>query len=255
MSDAQSSRSFPPEFVQPVFIRQPVFRTRQTRFGDGAGSSVVDLAVKAFSRSACAIGFLVTNTLMAADRPTYCGTERWRPLIAEAATRFEIPQVWLHAVILAESAGCEAIDGRPITSAAGAMGLMQLMPATWNELRGRLDLGNDPYNPRDNILAGAAYLRELYDRYGSPGFLAAYHAGPERYETYRLGESSLPAATLDYLHGISPESRFSTTAPTIFAPANTRRNDDLFIRLTHADQRSAPAANRPRTDPTNVQRE
>jgi hypothetical protein len=211
--------------------------------------------VIAFTRSACAIGFLVTSTLIAADRPTYCGMERWRLLIAEAATRFEIPQVWLHAVIRAESAGCEAIDGRPITSAVGAMGLMQLMPATWNELRGRLQLGNDPYNPRDNILAGAAYLRELYDRYGSPGFLAAYHAGPKRYEIYLLGESSLPAATLDYLRGISPESRFPTTAPMIFAPANTRHNDDLFIRLTHADQRSDRAANKPSTDPTDVQLE
>jgi soluble lytic murein transglycosylase-like protein len=193
------------------------------------------------------------NTVAAADRPVYCGTERWRSLIAEAGTRFEIPQVWLHAVIRAESAGCEVIDGRPITSAAGAMGLMQLMPATWNEYRQRLTLGNDPYNPRDNILAGAAYLRELYDRYGAPGFIAAYHAGPKRYEAYRLGESSLPAATFDYLHNISPESRLSATVPTIVASANALTNGDLFIRLTHADQRSDRAANEPRVDPPDVQ--
>jgi soluble lytic murein transglycosylase-like protein len=188
------------------------------------------------------------NTVTAADRAVYCGTERWRSLIAEAGTRFEIPQVWLHAVIRAESAGCELIDGHPITSAAGAMGLMQLMPATWNEYRERLTLGNDPYNPRDNILAGAAYLRELYNRYGSPDFLAAYHAGPKRYEAYRLGESSLPAATLDYLHRISPESRLSTSVPTIVAFANALPNGDLFIRLTHTDQRSGRVGNEPRVD-------
>jgi protein-tyrosine-phosphatase len=56
---------------------------------------------------------------MAADRPAYCGTERWRSLIAEASTRFEMPQVWLHGVMRAESAGCEAVDGYPITSTVG----------------------------------------------------------------------------------------------------------------------------------------
>ena len=47
------------------------------------------------------------------------------------------------------------------------------MPATWAELRERYYLGNDPYDPHDNILAGTAYLRELLDRYGSPGVFAA----------------------------------------------------------------------------------
>src|SRR3546814_15048025 len=81
----------------------------------------------------------------------------------------------------AESAGCTELDGRPITSPAGAMGLMQLMPETWAELRQRHGLGIDPYAPRDNILAGAAYLREMVDRLGVPGAFAAYHAGPARY--------------------------------------------------------------------------
>lgn len=192
------------------------------------------------------------NTVAAADRGVYCGTEHWRSLIAEAGTRFEIPQVWLHAVIRAESAGCELIDGHPVTSAAGAMGLMQLMPATWNEYRERLTLGSDPYNPRDNILAGAAYLRELYIRYGSPGFLAAYHAGPKRYEAYRLEERSLPAATLDYLHRISRDARLSTAVPTIVSSANAHADGDLFIRLTNADRRGDRAADEPRIDPPDV---
>jgi len=113
--------------------------------------------------------------------------------IAEAAQRFGIPAAWIRAVMRAESAG----DVRAISS-AGAMGLMQIMPDTWAELRVRHRLGRDPYDPRDNILAGAAYLREMYDRYGSPGFLAAYNAGPGRYEEYLAGRP-LPAETRAYV--------------------------------------------------------
>src|SRR3546814_2606835 len=82
-------------------------------------------------------------------------------------------------------------------SPKGAMGLMQLMPDTWASLRVRLGLGANPYDPRDNILAGAAYLREMHDRYGSPGFLAAYNAGPGRYEEYLAGRP-LPASSEEH---------------------------------------------------------
>lgn len=118
--------------------------------------------------------------------------------IAEAAQRFGIPERWIRAVMRVESAG----DVRAISS-AGAMGLMQIMPDTWAELRIRHRLGRDPYSPRDNILAGAAYLREMYDRYGSPGFLAAYNAGPGRYEEYLSGRP-LPAETRAYVAALVP---------------------------------------------------
>lgn len=75
---------------------------------------------------------------------------------------------------------------------------MQIMPATWAELRERYNLGNDPYDPHDNILAGTAYLRELLDPYGSPGVFAAYNAGPSRYEEYLAG-GSLPDETRGYV--------------------------------------------------------
>jgi soluble lytic murein transglycosylase-like protein len=93
--------------------------------------------------------------------------------IAEAARRFGIPEHWIRAVMRVESAG----DVRAMSS-AGAMGLMQIMPRHMGRSARRHGLGADPYDPRDNILAGAAYLREMHDRYGSPGFLAAYNAGP-----------------------------------------------------------------------------
>jgi soluble lytic murein transglycosylase-like protein len=201
------------------------------------------------------LGLVLISTNAAADRPVYCGTERWQPFIADAAARFEIPQVWLHAVMRAESAGCESMQGRPITSTAGAMGLMQLMPATWSEFRQRLGLGDDPFDPRDNILAGAAYLRELYDRYGSPGFLAAYHAGPERYEAYRLGGGSLPQATVEYLQRIRPELSLAAQSLTVFVHANPHPIGDLFIPLQHADQRDNQTPIEPSVDPPDVQPE
>ncbi len=102
-----------------------------------------------------------------------------RRLVDEAALRFGLPVHWIRAVLAVESAG-----DRWARSPQGAMGLMQIMPDTWTELRSRYGLGADPFEPRDNILAGAAYLREMHDRFGSPGFLAAYNAGPERYEDH-----------------------------------------------------------------------
>jgi soluble lytic murein transglycosylase-like protein len=79
--------------------------------------------------------------------------------VSEAARRFGIPERWIYLVMHVESAG----NPRAV-SPKGAMGLMQIMPATWSGLRARLGLGADPFAPRDNILAGAAYLRDMYDR-------------------------------------------------------------------------------------------
>lgn len=84
------------------------------------------------------------------------------------------------------------------------MGLMQLMPETWAALRARYGLGRDPFDPHDNILAGAAFLREMHDRYGSPGFLAAYNAGPGRYEDYRDRRRPLPPETVAYVAALVP---------------------------------------------------
>ncbi|WP_247474588.1 lytic transglycosylase domain-containing protein [Bradyrhizobium sp. 30] len=139
----------------------------------------------------------------------------------DASKRFAVPVNWIVAVIDIESAG----DVRA-KSPKGAMSLMQIMPATWAELRERYSLGNDPYDPYDNILAGTAYLRELLDRYGSPGVFAVYNAGPSRYEEHLAG-GSLPEETRAYvaklanLLGIElpprwPSSGQSAAAATLF---------------------------------------
>ena len=112
-------------------------------------------------------------------------------------------------------------------SRKGAIGLMQIMPRTWAELRARHRLGADPYDIRDNILAGTAYIRELYDRYGAPGFLAAYNAGPGRYERHLVTGRPLPAETQAYVTTLTPivkgEQANAQKSPvaTKFASANS----------------------------------
>lgn len=142
------------------------------------------------------IGWSISGATPAIARDTRGAPSlvRWQSLIADASHRFRIPEAWIRAVIQAES------DGDPrATSPKGAMGLMQIMPDTWAELRARYHFGADPYNPRTNILAGTAYLRELYERYGYPNLFAAYNAGPQRFDEHLLRGRPLSAETLAYL--------------------------------------------------------
>ena len=148
--------------------------------------------------------------------------------VREAAQRFGLPEDWIHAVIRIESAGrIRAV------SPAGAMGLMQLMPGTWARQRARFGLGGDPFDPRENIMAGTSYLREMYDRYGPDGFLAAYNAGPGRYEEWRDRGRPLPPETRRYVASIAallqPGRSFiaaamqpASAAPPVKLPAKDR---------------------------------
>ena len=148
--------------------------------------------------------------------------------IAEASQRFGIPEHWIVAVLRAESAG----DMRAVSS-AGAMGLMQVMPDTWAGLRVRHGLGRDPYDPRDNIMAGTAYLREMFDRYGNVGaMLAAYNAGPGRYDEHRATGRPLPAETRAYVAALAPI--LGGAAPSVApspqpAPPPDWREAPLFV--------------------------
>ncbi len=128
----------------------------------------------------------------------------WGPYIEEASRRFDVPDQWVRALMHVELGGQEYQNGQLITSSAGAMGLMQVMPGTYEELQGRYGLGNDPFDPHDNIIAGVAYMRELYDIYGSPAFLAAYNGGPARLDDYLADFRPLPAETRHYVAMIGP---------------------------------------------------
>lgn len=160
----------------------------------------------------------------------------WRPYMLEASARFGVPVAWIKRVMRAESGGRTMLGGRPIRSSAGAMGLMQLMPGTWAEMRARLGLGANPDDPRDNILAGTFYLRLMYDRFGYPGLFAAYNAGPARYAEHLAGRRALPGETIGYLAVVAPSAR---TAPaTIDRPAPAM---SLFV--VRRDLQSAPPRN------------
>lgn len=132
--------------------------------------------------------------------------------IAEASQRFGIPAAWIRAVMQTESFG----DVRAI-SPKGAIGLMQIMPETWTGLRQRYHLGADPFDAHDNIAAGAAYLRELRGRYGIPGFLAAYNAGPARWEEHLATGRPLPADTWTYVARLASLVRDGATGDAAVA--------------------------------------
>ena len=135
----------------------------------------------------------------------------WGPYVREASGKFDIPEEWIRAVMHQESGGHLYLHGDLVTSGAGAMGLMQVMPDTYDELRARYsELGDDPFDPHDNIMAGSAYLREMYDIYGSPGFLAAYNAGPGRLDDYLTRNRPLPAETRRYVAAISPNLGYAS---------------------------------------------
>jgi soluble lytic murein transglycosylase-like protein len=160
---------------------------------------------------------------------------QWQPLVAQAAARFSVPGTWINRVLAAESGGRTLLGGQPITSVAGAMGLMQIMPATYADLRQRYRLGSNPYEPHNSIFAGTAYLRELYGRYGYPAMFAAYNAGPHRYEDYLLHGTPLPRATLAYVDAISPglSRAFASPAASVLPKSRAPRGG-LFFALSGA---------------------
>ncbi|HTT84347.1 MAG TPA: lytic transglycosylase domain-containing protein [Rhizomicrobium sp.] len=126
--------------------------------------------------------------------------QRWNPLIAEASQRFDIPEIWICSVMQVESGGrTMSGENQPITSSAGAMGLMQIMPSTYRDMQADHGLGPNPYSPRDNILAGAAYLHWLDGKYGYPALFAAYNDGPGNLAARLLDAGLLPAETRSYL--------------------------------------------------------
>jgi hypothetical protein len=150
--------------------------------------------------------------------------ERWSGYISEAAQRFGRPEAWVRAVMQAESRG--AADAK---SPAGAMGLMQIMPDTYAELRADYGLGANAYDPHDNIIAGTAYMSEMIELFGVPNFLAAYNAGPARVESHLRRGSPLPRETQRYLAQIGelpaappPPDELSAprSAPLIGAPSS-----------------------------------
>jgi hypothetical protein len=176
----------------------------------------------------------------ATRRPNALSVRPFAAFVTEASKRFGVPEHWIRAVMHVES-GAKQRE----RSSKGAMGLMQIMPKTWAELRARYGLGADPYDPRDNILAGAAYIRELYDRCGAPGFLAAYNAGPGRYERHLATGRPLPDETQAYVATLAPMIKGARTNIQLGAVARSFAwaNSSLFAQHSAgiSSDRSSPS--------------
>jgi hypothetical protein len=194
----------------------------------GVGSAVA-LAIVLLS------GSITSAPTMAQDMPAArsAAVHPYAGHVADAARRFGIPEAWIWAVMRVESGG----NSRAV-SRAGAMGLMQIMPATWARLRARYGLGPDPFDVRDNIMAGAAYLREMHDRYGNASaMLAAYNAGPGRYDHFVSRGRPLPPETVGYLAQLAPITGGSGAVEVaVSAPPDpfAWRHAALFVRTGSA---------------------
>jgi hypothetical protein len=147
--------------------------------------------------------FIAAASLSASEFQTSPTPSSFSRFVTEASQRFGIPESWIYAVMAFESG-----RNSHAVSAKGAQGLMQIMPSTWRILRAEWDLGDDPFDPHDNIIAGAGYLRALYDRYGFEGFLAAYNAGPSRYDDFVKRGRPLPVETRKYVSTLMRSSAF-----------------------------------------------
>jgi hypothetical protein len=190
------------------------------------------------------------RALSTTHRANSLPVDRFADFITEASKRFAVPEHWIRSVMRVESAG--EVRAR---SRKGAIGLMQIMPQTWSELRARYDLGADPYDPRDNILAGAAHIHELYQRFGAPGFLAAYNSGPTRYENHLATGRSLPDETQDYVAILAPMIGGRQVNGKIVAVAEspTSVRSPLFVaRSANSSSENRPSPSVRSERPSNV---
>jgi soluble lytic murein transglycosylase-like protein len=129
--------------------------------------------------------------LFRTTRPLSRKAAQFDQIIEEHATAHDVSPALVRAVIQAES----AFNPRA-RSHKGAMGLMQLMPATASEFSVL-----DPYDPRENIRAGVAYLKQLLVKYSDESLaLAAYNAGPAAVARY--GRIPPYRETRDYVEKI-----------------------------------------------------
>ncbi len=160
------------------------------------GTAIAIAAIVASSASAT--NGATTARIMPPTTPSTMDThsDPFAEFVDEAARRFAIPATWIHAVMRVESGGNPAA-----VSPKGAMGLMQIIPQTWVDLRARYQLG-------------------------AAGFLAAYNAGPKGFEDYLIGLLPLHNQTTDYLAKLQmmlPALQIGATTNAVVSVADWRR--------------------------------
>jgi soluble lytic murein transglycosylase-like protein len=163
-------------------------------------------------------------------QPTSAAASRYDDLVLEHASRHSLRPELVRAVIQVES----GFNARA-TSPKGAMGLMQLMPATARDLGVR-----DPYDPAENIRGGTKYLRQLLDKYrGNEELaLAAYNAGSGAVDKY--GQRIPPyRETKDYVSKVvgSAGRTASGKRPAVQQAAVRRR---MYKTIEIVDGRAVP---------------
>ncbi|SEH14911.1 Transglycosylase SLT domain-containing protein [Sphingopyxis sp. YR583] len=144
----------------------------------------------------------------------------------EAAQRSQLAAETILRVMHVES------RGRPdARSHKGAMGCMQIMPATWRYLTGKHGLGADPWDPRMNMIGGALYLAELARQFGFPGAYSAYNAGPARYARHVATGAPLPRETQLYTASLTraPHAPRSPSAAASRQPRARWQEATLFM--------------------------
>ncbi|GGO94068.1 lytic transglycosylase domain-containing protein [Stakelama pacifica] len=190
-----------------------------------------------FRNAGCAVALFAATCPVVAQPAASSATNGCALHAPEAANRSGLPIDVVLRVMMAESGG-----NPRIVSPKGAMGCMQIMPATWAYLTARYRLGPDPFDARMNMIGGAMYLAELTNRYGAAGAIAAYNAGPGRYERYVAGSAPLPAETIAYAARIaSPVTR----GPAPIAPPRWQEAELFLARAVTSD----PTGSSPRIDP------
>jgi hypothetical protein len=164
-------------------------------------------------------------------------------LLLASAQRYGVDPDIARQVMRVESGG-----NPNAVSPAGAIGLMQLMPGTAQEL------GVDPYDPAQNIDGGMRYLSQQIKKYGPQGGLAAYNAGPGRYERSGGDLSKLPRETQQY---VSKVTGMNTALPSARAaydrhdPASVydfllQNQQDVPVQQLTPEQRAALTESRQR---------
>ena len=156
------------------FVQAVAARGKQSEMHPSAGITVLSEPVKASGKG-----------------------HKYEADVIKEAKRIGLPEnIALHA-LYKETGGLK--DPESARSKAGAIGIMQLMPATAKEL------GVNPHDPIENIQGGVGYLKKMYDKYQDPRLtLMAYNAGPGRVDKAlksREGLSSLPLETRNYKAG------------------------------------------------------
>jgi len=195
---------------------------------DAAGNLVLSDRPKEGGERTFAVGTSgAIRTTRAAKRNT-----TYDPIIAEHSSVHGVRADLVHAVIQAESAF------NPMArSIKGAMGLMQLMPAT------AIAYGvSNAYDPVQNIRAGVAYLRGLLDRYSQNEelALAAYNAGPGAVEKY--GGAVPPyRETRNYVAKIRSQAG-ARPAPTRIYKVVEVKDGHEVVRYTNTPPKNAPDA-------------